>query len=132
MNSTIDIIIIEDEIIIAMMLQEELRRIGYTVKEIFTTGEKAISYIRENPSSLLLVDVNLAGRLDGIQTIENIRDFAKIPVIFITGFSNEEVVHRINELHPEGFFVKPVNIQELKLKIESIENKSERGSTGSR
>ncbi len=112
------IIIIEDELIIAKDLENTLITLGYEVLDIFISGEKfLLEYEKYNPD-LILMDICLAGDLDGIETANLLNTKKNIPIIFLTANSETEKIERAKEVSPFGFLLKPYNKQELKATIE--------------
>jgi DNA-binding response OmpR family regulator len=113
MNPRFKILIVEDEIITGMMLREELKRNRFSTIELVTTGENAIKSVKKNPPDLILMDILLAGKLNGVDIIKEIQAFCNIPVIFMTGFDDKETKSTALNLKPLGFFNKPILINEL-------------------
>ncbi len=107
------ILIVEDETFIGMCVGKMLAREGFTVQRIVSTGEEAIASARKEPPSLILMDVMLAGDLDGAQTAEAIRGAADIPIIFMTGYPREVVMKRLKNVTPSGFLLKPFDPTDL-------------------
>ena len=121
----IQILIVEDEAIIAMGIAHQLTRAGYQVSAIVATGEEAIQIARQNPPDIAIVDKSLAGKLDGMETIEQIRAFSQLPAIFFTGDISETVTNRIKTLQPAAQITKPAQAKEI---IQSIEKLLARGT----
>ncbi len=117
----ISLMIVEDEAVTAMFMETKLRRLGYNVLKCIPTGEEAIVYAAENRPDIILMDIRLAGKMDGIEAAERIKAESESPVrfIFTTGYSDTEFRERALRLDPAGFLVKPVNIAELTGIIES-------------
>ena len=120
MNKSISILIVEDEFFIALNMQIELEKIGYRICDITAKGEEAIEIVRlENPD-IVLMDINLAGKMDGIEAAREILSFSAASIIFITGYANEELRTRAEELNPAGYFIKPANIRDIDSVINSV------------
>jgi CheY-like chemotaxis protein len=83
------ILIVEDNIIIAFALERMLTRLGYTVLEPVDSGEEAVAVFSARQPDLVLMDVGLAGAMDGILAAEQIRTLAPAPVIYLTGNSHD-------------------------------------------
>lgn len=107
------IIIAEDEPIIAMDTQDSLISLGYDVLAIVETGEEAIQKAAEIKPDLILMDVVLAGDIDGIEASKQIRDTFDIPVIFITARSTDQIIKRARDAEPYGYLVKPIGRNDL-------------------
>ena len=115
------ILVVEDEVMIAMCLELELTRAGYEVCQRVAKGEEAVCLAQHESPDCILMDIRLAGEIDGIEAAEQIQAFSSIPIIFMTGYPDKTVEERANVLNPLGFFVKPVRILTLKPLIDSIE-----------
>ncbi len=120
MDKKIKILLVEDEFIIAMSLERELVRSGYMVVKTVSSGEKAIEAVRQKETDVILMDIQLAGQIDGIEAAAEIRSFSQVPIIFMTGYSNPEILNRLKELSPLGYLTKPVLIFDLKKIIDTL------------
>lgn len=112
-----NILIVEDEFIIAMLIEKQITRLGYNVVAKVTSGDKAISAVQENGCNLVLMDIKIIGDLDGIQTMQEIRKFSDIPVIFITGNSDPITRQKAMETNPISYIIKPIEMEVLKQAI---------------
>lgn len=119
MQKKLKILLVEDEVLIAMQMQMELTRKGYDVYRSVTKGEEAIEIVRENKPDLVLMDIRLAGKIDGIEAGKQILALHDIPIIFMTGYPDEVVKTRAMQLHPIGYFLKPVHINQIESAIHS-------------
>ncbi|MDH5654440.1 MAG: response regulator [Spirochaetia bacterium] len=113
------ILIVEDEVIIAMELEMRLIQMGYAVPAILQRGDTAIQKIPELHPDLILMDINILGPLNGIETAASIKEKFSIPVIYLTANNDSETVRRAMDTDPFGILVKPFNESELKKMIES-------------
>jgi len=108
------ILIIEDDGLIALRTMELLAKAGYDVPDPVPTGEDGLDYLAGNEEpDLILMDIGLAGKIDGIETARKIRERYGIPVIFLTAYTNESIVSRMNEVRPAGYLVKPYPEKDL-------------------
>lgn len=123
MRSSKGILVVEDEAFIAMELEMELKSAGYNVLKKLARGEDVLEYVKEVQPGLILLDVRLAGHMSGIEAAQKIRKKYQIPIIFMTGFQDEEMMAPIRELDPVAIFVKPVNFHLLKMSIETVFSK---------
>ena len=112
------ILIVEDERIIAIDLQRRLERYGYRITGVTSTGHEAIASIESELPDIILMDVMLAGNMDGIQTAEICRERWEIPVIFLTAFSDEKTLERAKHVEPAGYILKPFKEKELYTSID--------------
>jgi CheY-like chemotaxis protein len=110
---------VEDEVLTAMCLTKELEAFGYTVLKNVTSGEEAIKNAKEKNPDLILMDIRLAGKLDGIETLREIQKSNAIPVIIMTGNSDSESKNRAAQLNFLAYFVKPISAKEIKEVIDS-------------
>jgi PAS domain S-box-containing protein len=100
------ILVVEDERITGEDIKMGLENAGYTVPAIVSSGEEAIQEVEKLLPDLVLMDIRLNGEMDGIEAAENIRSRFKIPVIYLTAFSDENTVKRAKETQPSGFIIK--------------------------
>ncbi|HAM49313.1 MAG TPA: hypothetical protein DCP92_00925 [Nitrospiraceae bacterium] len=114
------ILIVEDEVIEAMFLKNILELWGYEVCEITTSGDDAITEAETEKPDLVLMDVHIPGTLNGIESAHMIRSQAGIPIIFMTGYSDEETRQKARSAQPAEYFIKPLNYDKLKDALKSI------------
>ncbi|MDT7041029.1 response regulator [Candidatus Nitronereus thalassa] len=112
------VLVVEDEILIAEELRERLTQNGLRIVDVVDSGERAIQVVEQDHPELVLMDIRLKGRLDGIQTAEAIRPTMRGPVIFLTAHSDQDTLQRAKGTEPFGFVVKPFNERELVVAIE--------------
>lgn len=116
--SNVQILIVEDESIIAIDIQNKLENLGYHVIETAFSGKEALEQIAQTPPDLILMDINLGEGLDGIATAEVIHKKYNIPVIFLTAYSDDKTLQRAKSTGPFGFMNKPFRQRELRATIE--------------
>ncbi len=114
----IKILIVEDEYIIANDIQITLENMGYNVCALAASGDQAISKAKEYLPDLILMDIMLKGGMDGIESAKQIAKFLDIPVVFLTAYSDDEILERAKEICPFSYLIKPFKEQELKTTIE--------------
>ena len=112
------ILIVEDEEIVALDLTMRLESMGYEVIGNVAKGEKSFLLASENHPDILLMDIKLAGNIDGIQTAELMRKFYNLPVIYLTAFADNATLQRAKKTHPYGYIIKPFTNDEIKSNIE--------------
>jgi two-component system, response regulator PdtaR len=112
------ILIVEDEYIIANDIQTSLENIGYNVCGMVASGEKAIKAVKEKQPDLILMDIMLKGEMDGVAAAEIIKSEFDISVIYLSAYSDEEVLKRAKETLPFGYLIKPFRDRELRAAIE--------------
>jgi PAS domain S-box-containing protein len=116
-NNNQEILIVDDEEMIAEILQNILTTMGYQVVGLALSGEEGIEMARRLSPDLILMDIVMPGRLDGIDAAEVIRNELGIPVIFVTAYADTEVVHRARKAAPVGYIVKPFKDLELRATV---------------
>jgi two-component system, response regulator PdtaR len=89
-----DILIVEDEAVLAMVYLQQLRAIGYRDVELAFSGKAALAAVEKGMPKLILLDIKLRGRLDGIEVAEIIRRHHAVPIIYITAYSDPETMRR--------------------------------------
>jgi len=114
------ILIVEDEILLAMINQQIVENAGYTVVGSVTKGEDAIEFVQKNECDLILMDIFLDGETDGITAVELIRKFSQVPVIYVTGNSDLKAKTRAKDTNYSSFLIKPVLPQDLVHAISEI------------
>ncbi len=112
------ILIVEDEIIIAMEIAERLKAMGYEVTRIVSNGQMAIENVKKDKPDLILMDIMIQGNMDGIETATKIRSFSDIPVIYLTANADESTLQRAKVSDAFGYLIKPFEERELNTTIE--------------
>ncbi len=101
-----NILVVEDERITAKDIKNSLEKVGYNVPAIVATGEEAIKFSDENRPDLVIMDIKLGGKIDGIDAAEVIGSQFGIPIIYLTSYSDERTIERANSTHPSAFILK--------------------------
>ncbi len=112
------ILIVEDEKVIAASIKNILRHLGYKDNYIAASGSKAIKIIEEKHPDLVLADIVLEGEINGIELAKQVKSEYRLPVIFLTSYSDEKTVSDAKLSEPYGFITKPFKIEELKITLE--------------
>lgn len=112
-----NILIVEDDGILATYLQRMISRLGYTVMGPVATGEEAVASIGGRDIDLVLMDIKLAGAMDGITAAEIISRTHEVPIVFLTGFSQDPLLAKAQQVSPYGYLIKPVNERELAVTV---------------
>jgi EAL domain-containing protein (putative c-di-GMP-specific phosphodiesterase class I)/CheY-like chemotaxis protein len=112
------IMIVEDELIVAENLSQNLERLGYQVSAVVNSGEDAIQTALATPPDLVLMDIMLLGSIDGIEAASEIYFQLKIPVIYMTAYADQNTLERAKKTEPYGYLVKPFKPQEIQTTIE--------------
>ncbi|MGC9517797.1 MAG: response regulator [Methanomicrobiales archaeon] len=112
-----EILVVEDESITALDLKEKLENLGYHVPAIKSSGEQAIKTAAQLHPDLVLMDIVLKGKIDGIEAAEKIQNL-NIPVIYLTAYSDQQTIQRIKNKPAYSYIIKPYNEKELQTNIE--------------
>lgn len=112
--SNAKILIVEDESIIAVHIQNVLRRLGHTVVAVASSGEEAIEKAGETQPDLILMNITLRGEMDGVEAAEQIQARFGIPVIYVTAAADKETLQRAGRTNPCGYILKPFHETELR------------------
>jgi PAS domain S-box-containing protein len=108
-----NILIVEDDAIVAKHLESCLKEMGYGLTDTISSGEKALLSIEGNRPDLVLMDIVLKGELDGVETAERVRGRWDIPVVYLTAFSDSTVLQRAKISEPYGYILKPFEERSL-------------------
>lgn len=120
------VLVVEDEPISAMEIRTMLENLGYGVLSVENRGNKALNYIEDEAADLVLMDINLKGPMDGIETTKQIRkESSSLPVVYLTAYSDEETLERVQETDPEGYLVKPVTEDDLRSTVKMALNRGQ-------
>ena len=111
------ILIVEDEAIVALHEEENLKNMGYTVVGKASSGEEAIRKAEETQPDLVLMDIVLKGEMDGIETAGQITTRFNIPVVYVTAYGDETTLQRAKLTEPFGYILKPFKERDLHVAI---------------
>ena len=114
----INILIIEDESIVALDLSTGLELDGYRVAGIAESGEEAIRLYDTHQVDIVLADIHLTGSRDGIDTVTELMKIRQVPVIYLTAFTDAATVARVKQTYPAAFLTKPYHIDNVRIAIE--------------
>ncbi len=112
------ILIVEDEGVVAMEIEARLKNLGYAVAAVASSGEEAIEKAVETHPDLVLMDIKLRGGMDGVEAAEQIRARFDIPVIYLTAHADNDTLRRAKVTEPFGYIIKPFEERELYTNIE--------------
>ncbi|MCA0933414.1 response regulator [Lutimonas saemankumensis] len=127
MKSPAKILIVEDEMIIGANISLQLSKLGYDVTGIVSRGEEAITHLKQNNPDIVLMDIQLKGTMDGIETATKMQTEIDIPIIYLTANADDEHFERAKSTHPHAFISKPFKKLDLQhaieLTLERLNNK---------
>ena len=112
------ILVVEDERIVARSLRKQLTTLGYEIVACVSSGPEAIRQAGEQHPDLVLMDINLEGPMDGVDAAATITKQFRLPVIYLTAYSNKEILERAKITEPFGYILKPYEDRELHVVIE--------------
>lgn len=112
------VLIVEDEALIAFDISMTLQQYGYTVTRIVATAEESLKAIEELKPDVVIMDILLKGKSDGIEAAEKIKNEFKIPIIFLTTCTDDKTVERATTQIPYGYLLKPFRSMELGILID--------------
>lgn len=116
---TLKILIVEDDLILAAELEEQLLEFGYTITDTVANSREALLAFRRRLPDLVLCDIHLQGsELDGIQLAGLLREIEVVPLVFLTAFGDEQTVDRAKEVRPDYYLIKPCNPNQLLVAID--------------
>ena len=115
---SMNILVVEDESIVAKDIQVCLKKLGYDVIGVVDTGEQAVELATESKPDLVMMDIMLKGDMSGIQAAEAIRKSNDIPVIFLTAYTDKDTVNKAKETEPYGYIIKPFKEIDIQTAIE--------------
>jgi CheY-like chemotaxis protein len=118
MREALRILIVEDEIVASMLLETQLRKNGYGDIRLAASGEEAVVAAKEGNPDVIIMDIGLPGRLDGIEAARIIKSQSDALVVFVTGYEDPETRERAAEIAPLGYFEKPLRFEKLRALIE--------------
>lgn len=118
MNKIKNLLIVEDEMILSKILEQKLNDEGFQVIASVTSGEEAIKLCQKIDPDCILMDIKLSGELDGIETATIIKQQKDIPIIYLTAYTDDEIIEKAKVTDPFGYLLKPFDIRDLKKTIE--------------
>ncbi|HAD97704.1 MAG TPA: DNA-binding response regulator [Cryomorphaceae bacterium] len=124
-----EILIVEDEPLIAEDIAETLKEAGYGVSGIAHNANDAIKILRNSSPSLVMLDIRIDGEIDGLMLAGIIKDQFDLPFMFLTSYTDPATLDKVKQLQPYGFIVKPFDDRELTSNIEIAIHRFKKEST---
>lgn len=109
--------IVENDVIISAVIKMRLEKLGFAINGTSKSAQEAIQSISTNKPDLILMDIGLDGEMDGIDAAIAIQNMSRIPIIYLTGYTDPETVERAKETHPDGYIIKPFSDESLRVAI---------------
>lgn len=120
-----NILIVEDELLVQLSIVEFLESLGYENCHTASSCEEALEVAEENQLDLALMDINIVGDRDGIDTAKLLKQNRDIPIIFLTAYCDDKILQRAKEIEPAGYLIKPIRFNELKATLTMVLHKEE-------
>ncbi|MGK7897312.1 MAG: EAL domain-containing protein [Xenococcus sp. (in: cyanobacteria)] len=111
--NNIKILIVEDELLIAKGLARQLQKIGYVVGKIVSSGKAALEYVQTSSPDLILMDIAIKGKMNGIETAAKIRETNDIPIIYLTAYADDKTIDEAVNSGGYSYLLKPYKKAEL-------------------
>jgi CheY-like chemotaxis protein len=118
MEAPVNIMVVEDEVIVAMDIKTRLERVGYRVQAVVSSGDKVLAKAEEVRPDLIVMDILLEGAMDGVSAAEAVRERLAIPVVFLTAHADSMTVRRAKQTFPYGYILKPFEERQLLVTVE--------------
>ncbi len=112
------VLIVEDERLVAEDIKDSVKSLGYDVMGITSSGEEAVKIAKEISPDLVLMDIKLDGDMDGIEAAQLIRSLTNVPVVYLTAHADDKTLNRAKITEPMGYIVKPFEDKELQSTLE--------------
>ena len=107
------VLIVEDDPIIAEDIKECLQEVGFEVMSIVYDGKSALTKLAEQRPSIVLLDIHLSGRMNGIELAHHINHYYQLPFVFLTSYADKSTIENVKKTFPMGYLVKPFDEKDL-------------------
>ena len=114
----INVLVVEDESIVSKDIQQSLKKLGYNIAGVASTGEKAIEIADKSRPDIVLMDIMLKGDMTGIQAAEILKKKWNIPIIYLTAYADESTLNKAKVTEPYGYIIKPFKEIDMHTSIE--------------
>ena len=115
-----NVLIVEDDPVIQNLIELRLKTMGYEVCGKVYTGEEALVQVKKLRPNVVLMDISLKGEIDGIEAARLIKRDFKIPIIFLTGYADDQTLSKVWFVRPDGFIRKPFDDNDLRIALELV------------
>ncbi len=112
-NTKGNVFIVEDDMLLSLVEERLLMKLGYSVTGKAVSGEEAIKKVKDAKPDVILMDISLSGEMDGIDTMTEIRNFSSVPVIYLSGNTDQLNLERAKKTHYVEYLVKPITENDL-------------------
>lgn len=118
MSEAKKVIIVEDDLILNLLYESYLERLGFQTEGELVYGKTAIETAKKINPDLIIMDISLEGEIDGIDAMKEIRKFSEVPVIYITGNSDPYHVERAEKTNYLDYLTKPIEFEDLRKSVQ--------------
>ncbi|MDX2225508.1 MAG: response regulator [Verrucomicrobiae bacterium] len=125
MNKPLQVLVVEDQLIVAEDIRTTIHNFGYETCHVASNGEEAISAVKDHRPDLVLMDIRLDGKMDGIEAARIIHEKYDIPSVYITGNADDATLERISGFDGYGCIIKPFQERQLRATIQMALSKHE-------
>lgn len=112
-NNKGNVFIVEDDMLLSLVEERLLMKLGYSVTGKAVSGEEAVPKIKKAKPDVILMDISLSGEMDGIDTMTKVRNFSSVPVIYLSGNSDQLNLERAKKTRYVDYLVKPITEHDL-------------------
>ena len=117
-RTELKVLVVEDEPAIAKSVATSLKRINYQISALAFDDQMAIDELAHNPPDIILLDINLNSKMDGIDLANLINEKYRLPFIFLTSYATDSYLERAKKTHPMGYLLKPFTERDLYTSLE--------------
>lgn len=112
------VLIVEDDLILNLLYESYMEKLNFETEGELVYGKTAVEYARQLNPDLILMDIALEGEMDGIDAMLEIREFSRVPVIYITGNSDPHHKERAKKTNYLDYLIKPIEFEDLKTVVD--------------
>lgn len=116
----VNILIVEDEAVSALLLVKYMEALGHDCGEPVASGKEAILRAESDNPDIIFMDIRLADEVDGIEAAKVILGKRFVPIVFMTAYSDDNIMKRAKSLNHSGYFTKPLRLEAVKTLVNSI------------
>lgn len=114
------VLVIEDDRLFLISLEWALDKIGYQVAAVVDNAEDALRFLRGEQPDLIITDISIKGKLNGLELARKIREKLTVPLLFITAFEDQELFRQANAIQRSSFLVKPLTVATLRSVVQQL------------
>jgi PAS domain S-box-containing protein len=118
MFSSANIMVVEDEQIVAKDLELNLKRLGHSVPAIASSGEEAVQKAESVRPDLIFMDIRLDGEMDGVEAARRIKQNRPVPVVYLSAYADEATLNRAMDTEPYGYLLKPFQANQIRTTVQ--------------